>query len=347
MHAPECPRFEFAADDPIASRMGFGAAALRYLKLGYAVLPLERGGKKPHRMLSLNLELGKQAGVYQATTYPSQVWEWWKQDPAANIGIACGQRSKLVVVDLDVKGGSPGPHNFGTFVTGKGWPECPYVRTPSGGVHLWVRTAELMPERPGILPGVDIKAEGGLVVAPPSRKLQHVGSQPGDAPGGGIVTLPYEWDGCPCQVPPAPGWLAEWLRTAVSTGNSQSEQEIIDFAVSELLENGIETGSRNVIMYRAACSLYRKACYPQAQEVKPDTGWVNGGKATTPALAEGMTYERLQDVLEKLGKIYAAIPDKSGFTWNEVLTIADSARRFIEKEYETDKIRNQSAGFIQ
>jgi hypothetical protein len=297
----------FGPDDPIASRIGLGAAALRYLKLGYAVLPLQRGGKKPHRMLP------ESGGVHHATTYPSQVWEWWKQDPAANVGIACGMRSKLAVIDLDVKRGVPGPQEFYRLVYSKpayDWESVPYVSTPSGGVHLWLRSDVAIPERPGILPGVDVKADGGLVVAPPSMALHHPASQPGNASGSNMpVPLPYAWNGCPCQVPQAPGWLAEWAHTAAATGTEHqlSDDQVAD--VEELKKTGVAAGTRNDTFYRLACSLYRRY---------------------------GTDYAGAAKVMEELGDVYHAT-DKSGFTWNELLTIASSARRFIADSTERDE----------
>lgn len=301
-HQPGCPTMVFTPDDPVAARLGLGAAALRYLKLGYAVLPLQRGGKKPHRMLP------EHGGVHNATVHPSQVWEWWKQDPAANVGIACGQRSKLVVIDCDVKRGQAGPQNFWHATKG-GWPAGPYARTPSGGVHLWARTKDPMPERPGILPGVDVKADGGLVVAPPSMLLDHAASRPGDAGASFPVPLPYSWEGCPCQVPDAPGWLSEWAHTAVATGTEHplSDEAVAD--VEELKKTGVAAGSRNDTFYRLACSLYRK---------------------------HGTGTEGAQQVIAELGDVYHAT-DKSGFTWNELLTIVSSARRFIADSTERDE----------
>ena len=307
-HQPGCPTMVFAPDDPVASRIGLGAAALRYLKYGYAVLPLQRGGKKPHRMLP------EHGGVHNATVHPSQAWEWWKQDAAANVGIATGQRSQLVVIDCDVKRGVPGPQNFNQFLTDAmhrdfDWETVPYVTTPSGGVHLWLRTKVAMPERPGILPGVDIKADGGLVVAPPSMRLDHPASRPGDTVSSQPVAMPYQWNGCPCQVPEAPGWLAEWAHTAVATGTAHpmDDSEIAD--VEELKRTGVAAGTRNDTFYRLACSLYRRY---------------------------GTDMDGAQRVLNELGDIYHAT-DKSGFTWNELLTIANSARRFITESTERDE----------
>jgi hypothetical protein len=301
----------FAADDEQAKRLGLGAAALRYLKLGYAVLPLQRGGKKPHRMLP---ETG---GVHHATVHPSQVWEWWKQDMAANVGIACGP-SKLVVLDLDVKRGQAGPREFYKLAYSMpvyDWETVPYVTTPSGGIHLWLRTSDPVPERPGILPGVDIKAAGGLVVAPPSMSLKHPASQPGDAPGSSVpVPLPYMWTGCPCQIPDAPAWLAEWAHNAPTLGSPNEIPDAPVGDVGELKKTGVPAGERNATFYRLACSLYRR---------------------------HGTGMEGAAQVLAELGDVYAAT-DKSGFTWNELLTIADSARRFITDAAERDEALRRS-----
>lgn len=308
-HQPGCPTMVFEPNDPLAERLGLGAAALRYLKLGYAVLPLQRGGKKPHRMLP---ETG---GVHHATRFASQVWEWWKLDKAANVGIACGP-SKLVVIDLDVKRGQRGPYNFGTFVTGRTWPQGPWVTTPSGGVHLWVRTAEPIPERPGILPGVDIKAAGGLVVAPPSMSLHHPASQPGDAAGSNVpIPLPYMWtEGCPCQIGEAPAWLSEWAHNAPTLGSPNELPDAPVGDVEELKRTGVAEGERNATFYRLACSLYRRF---------------------------GTEYDGAQRVIAELGDVYAAT-SKTGFTWNELLTIADSARRFIADVSEKDEAVRRS-----
>lgn len=294
----------FAASDPVVNKIGFGAAALRYARLGYAVLPLVRGGKKPHRMLPL-----EPGGVHNASRSELQIEGRWSIDPSANVGVATGKVSNLVVIDLDVKGGHNGPAEFFRFMeqAGLALPRCPQVNTPSGGWHMWLRWWEGwdVPERPGILPGVDIKGNGGLVVAPPSMLLSVPASRPGDAPGDGVpVPYPYYWLGCPHDAPQAPKWLARWISTAPSTAADGSTHEIGEAGpeLDELLRTGVEKGQRNDTLYRLACSRYRHHGTSSAASVK---------------------------VMEEVRAVYDA-SDTTGMSWHEVLVIVQSARKFVE-----------------
>ena len=80
----------FDPGDTMAERYGLGSAAMRYIAWNYAVIPLARGGKRPHRMLPVDWSVGARNGIYHATTSPQLVTGWWGQDRAANIGIATG-----------------------------------------------------------------------------------------------------------------------------------------------------------------------------------------------------------------------------------------------------------------
>jgi hypothetical protein len=302
--------FDFAAGDPDCARYGLGAAALRYAYWGFAVLPLVRGGKRPARIL------GATGGVHHATRNPERIRAWWRSDPGMNVGIATGQPSSLAVIDLDVKSGTDGRAVFWSFLRDSRlpMPPGPYVTTPSGGAHLWLRTRERVPERPGILPGVDVKGDGGYVVAYPSA----VSVVPGDRSGGttGEVPVPYEWAaGCACSAPPWPGWMAGWLEAGSRAGQDgegrDSQQRAGDGGASQ---DGLAVGSRNRGMYVLACSLYRKM-------------------GTDPAGA--------QYVLEDLRKVWEKT-DRNGFPWSEALVCAESARRFIERSARAEDERNQA-----
>jgi hypothetical protein len=85
---------------------------------------------------------------------------WWTLWPDSNIGIITGAASGLVVVDIDDPDIAP------TFTDTV---EC---RTGSGGRHLYYKH----PGRPvkssvKVAPGTDSRADGGYVVAPPSRHI--------------------------------------------------------------------------------------------------------------------------------------------------------------------------------
>ena len=130
--------------------------ALAYIEQGWAVFPLVPNTKRP---LTRN-------GFKDASNSADVVRKWWEATPDANIGIATGQMSGVVVVDVDVKNGAKGRESLSSL---KGLEQTLTATTPSGGWHLYY----LCPEggircRNGMLPGIDFKADGGYVVAPGS-----------------------------------------------------------------------------------------------------------------------------------------------------------------------------------
>lgn len=183
------------------------AAALGYARRGWPVLPLwwaEEGdcacggtdcgspGKHPLGTLVPH-------GVKEATTDAETIRQWWRRYPRANVGVATGPVSGLLVVDLDPRHGGhpdqlPGPV-----------PRTPTVRT-GGGWHLYLAWPEGIKRLPKALPGcpgVDLKGHEGYVVAPPSR---HVSG------------ACYRWEVSPQDVSPAP--CPDWLRAALAKASS-------------------------------------------------------------------------------------------------------------------------------
>jgi len=306
----------FPAGHRLPRKYGLGAVALRYAALGYAVLPLARGGKRPHAML------GDRGGVHRATRDPDEIMDLWSLDRLANVGVATGSVNRLVVVDLDVKHGAQGIAEWGRFLNGPppcpDWPNAPAVATPSGGRHYWLRTDGPVPERPGILPGVDIKGDGGLVVAPPSVQLVSPIIRPGERSGTDQVPVPYDWvAGCPHAAPDVPTWFGSWLASAepAPRAESQHTQTVgapLDDALAEYVKNGVPVSMRNREIYRIACGLYRRF------------GTDPHGSA---------------DVLDVIRQVYANT-DKRDFPWREVLTCAESARRFVEHSRQREHERN-------
>jgi hypothetical protein len=137
------------------------AAAQWYAKKGWPVFPCVPGGKKP---LTGH-------GYQDATTDPATVRAWWDRWPDANIGIATGAAG-LVVVDCDVKNGAPGLESWRDLRGELGFSDAtPTVETPSGGLHIYylANGRNISCSASKLAPGVDIRAQGGYVVAPPSR----------------------------------------------------------------------------------------------------------------------------------------------------------------------------------
>lgn len=110
------------------------------------------------------------------------------------LGIATGSRSGVFVLDLDRK---PGKDGFATLEA-NGWdlPATYTVATPSGGVHLYFRLPPFPVKTSGgrIGPGVDVRGEGGYVVAAGS---------PGKS-AGSVYTVIDE-----SPIVDAPAWLLE------------------------------------------------------------------------------------------------------------------------------------------
>jgi len=70
-------------------------AAIIYASWGWHVLPVVPNGKVP----------ATQHGVKDATTDPEQIVRWWAQNPDFNIGIAAGERSGIIIFDVDPRNG--------------------------------------------------------------------------------------------------------------------------------------------------------------------------------------------------------------------------------------------------
>jgi hypothetical protein len=145
----------------------FVQQALQYARRGWAVFPLGTKGKMP---AIPKAEGGN--GYKDATTDPATIREWWEKYPDANIGIACGA-SGLAVVDVDVKNGAPGMQTWLALLPriGAGNDNTPTVQTPTGGLHYYFylpQGGQIAQGTNKLGPGVDVKAAGGYVLAPPS-----------------------------------------------------------------------------------------------------------------------------------------------------------------------------------
>ncbi len=169
------------------------AAAVGYASKGWSVFPCEPDDKKPKI----------RRGFKAATTDPEEIRQWWTNTPDANIGVATGEVSGIVVLDVDVKNGVDGEASLRELlrVQGAELPPTLESRTPSGGRHLFFSVPEGVKVRSsaGTLgPGLDVRGEGGYVVVSPSR----------------VNGTQYEWHGSK-YVAPAPDWLAAPTSEAV------------------------------------------------------------------------------------------------------------------------------------
>jgi hypothetical protein len=133
-------------------------AALSYAHRGWPVFPVR--GKVP---LTPH-------GVKDATTDPIAIREWWNKWPDANIGIATGLSSHLVVLDID---GVEGENSLKELEAQFGKvPATLEAQTGNSGRHLYFesRDERLVIRNSSSTLGrcLDVRGEGGYVVAPPS-----------------------------------------------------------------------------------------------------------------------------------------------------------------------------------
>lgn len=174
-------------------------------------------------------------GFHAATTNPQYIDAWWTASPSAGVGIACGP-ADLIVIDIDAHSASV-PHR-NRLLPGIGIPDAVNlnglasgfdtlallaayrrqpdpahdrttlrVRTPSGGLHVWYRNPRPQTRfrcstgsspKVALAWQVDVRADGGYIIAPTTRTSQGV----------------YQAEGTTRTPAPLPEWLhAELVRT--------------------------------------------------------------------------------------------------------------------------------------
>lgn len=211
-------------------------AALLYAKEGLAVFPLKPRTKEP---ATFN-------GYKSATTNQEKIMRWWSENPNYNIGIATGSYSGgLVVVDLDVKEekGEDGREVWHEWEREHGeFPESWRSITGRGGYHLIYRDAATHKCSSGLYPGVDVRADGGYIVAPPSI---HTNGRT------------YEWEIGPgdCEIAPVNDSVVNFLMGPIP--------EEWDKQTFEVLEQ-IPEGTRVNTLVKLVCSQQAKGLSDEA-----------------------------------------------------------------------------------
>ena len=170
--------------------------ALAYARRGWRVLPVystEDGGR-------CTCEKGRQCdspgkhpvtphGVKDATTDKNQIRAWWTRCPDSNVGVATG--NGLIVLDVD---GSEGVETLRKLQDQYGkLPETYLVQTGKGlhYYYLWSDSQAVRNSAGKLGPGLDVRGDGGYVVAPPS--LHQNGRCYNVAHEAEVANLPPEW----------------------------------------------------------------------------------------------------------------------------------------------------------
>ena len=194
-------------------------AALSYLARGWSVIPITPRGKRPLvRWQAFQERLPKRA----------EIAKWFERWPDANLGIVTGAISRLVALDVDPRHG--GTESLARLERDNGpLPHTVRVVTGGGGRHVYFRAFERCPRnRVALAPGIDLRGEGGLVVAPPSLH-----------PSG----RPYEWVGGhqPHMTSLAP--MPLWLITLAEGAPAHPGHPLTHWR--HVVQTGVPEGQRN------------------------------------------------------------------------------------------------------
>ncbi len=169
-------------------------AALHYAANGWPVFPLHN--KKPFEFIMPDV---KSHGYKDATTDAEAIRALWTYHPGATIGLATGSVSGVIVLDID----PPKGHYSLKELQGKysPLPDTRRSRTGNKGLHYFFQypnDGNTYINSVGLagLEGVDIRANGGYVVLPPSKLFGN---------------LAYKWGNPETPIAPLPTWLRDLL----------------------------------------------------------------------------------------------------------------------------------------
>lgn len=204
------------------------AAALRYAELGYRVFPCAPGSKEPLT----------ERGFHDASTDVGVIESWWHFHPSANVAIAT---EGLIVLDVDGDA-----NEWLSTDRALDLAVAPLCRTAGGGRHYYFRQpaqGNYRGHAGRLAPHVDVRANGGYVVVPPSVLA------------GGKT---YRWaedmalDAPPDRLPEPPAWFVKALdQLAVSSPTTAH------VASSPSEANTIPGGQRNATLARLAGTMRR------------------------------------------------------------------------------------------
>lgn len=217
-----------AAPQKEKAAMTFIKAALSYLERGFSVIPIRPRDKRP---------LIPWEEFQNRRPTEAEIRAWWEKEPHANVGIVTGAVSGVVVVDLDSK---EAVQKLRGLVADSGLSTVPRSRTGRGWQLFFRHPGSPLQNAVGVAPGLDIRGDGGYVVAPPSIH-----------PNGHT----YSWDVPLCD--PLPKLPVELLALIGSGRHDHGGR----FDTAGALA-GVPEGERDKKLFRLACKL-RNADVPK------------------------------------------------------------------------------------
>lgn len=145
-------------------------------------------------------------GFKNASTDEQVIRQWWAEYPDANIAIATGAVSGIVVIDIDeAHGGVTSWENlesrYGDI------PDASYIATGSGGYHIYLSHPGRLVRNSAsrIAMGIDVRGDGGYVIAPPSIHITGA-----------------HYEGVIDSLPDIPPWLHKGIATPTVRGTMRT-----------------------------------------------------------------------------------------------------------------------------
>lgn len=252
-------------------------AALAYAARGWHVFPVAAGKKTPRTA----------NGFLDATTDATAIRIWWDGKPHLNVGVATGTVSGVWALDVD---GEPGAASVMDLEQLHGeLPETLTFRTPRGGRQHLFTLSTLPPgvsitSAVGILPGIDVRGDGGYSVLPPSTRPEGPYAFTNEAP-----------------IADPPGWLVELVTNRRPSQTTSSLDELTVQAAAFRDHPGAGEGTRNREAARlAGCELTRGT--PAATVLVDAIAWA--ARCRPP-----MALDELRDVLASIAGRESAKPE--------------------------------------
>lgn len=259
------------------------SAAMDYARRGWAVFPLHEPDNsgicscsKRENCPSPGKHPRVWKGVNEATMDVRQIIRWWTRWPQANIGLAMGKGSGIVCLDVDPRHG--GDASLAELIEQHGdLPETAAVTTGGGGFHLFFQYQQTQFKNSSskLAAGLDIKTDGGYVVAAPSR---HASGKN------------YVWQS---DAPPAdmPAWLLKLLSECTRVERPSAKRAGVGCHDSQPRSKAgtdgraaasgiIGDGARNDQLFRIACAMRGRGA--ERHEIESEVARVNQHNCAPP-----------------------------------------------------------------